>query len=80
MMNWLVKVLSYTHNAALSYSFFITVQLNQTSCHVKMARILYSQSHISIFPEQLEHEVISHIRYGLKRTNQDSNKFVKNLK
>lgn len=82
MLRWLLK--SYTYNAALSYSFFIAVQLNQTGRRVKMAWILYSQSHIPILPKQLEHEVISHISYGLtwtktinlsKKKKQRRNKF-----
>lgn len=57
---------SDTYNAALPNSFFIALQLYHACCHIQVARIFHCQSHVLVLSEQLKHEVISHVCYGLK--------------
>lgn len=40
-----------TYNATVPNSFFITLELYQTSCHIEVTGILNSQSHVPVLPK-----------------------------
>lgn len=69
-----------TYNATLCNGFIIALELYQACGHVEVTRIFYCQSHITVLPEQLEHEVISHICYGLEKKTIYSTKETRNSK
>ena len=69
-------MIAYTYNSALSNGFFISLELYQGCCHVKVAWIFNSQSHVPVLPKQLEHEVIAHICYCLTEEAENTHQIV----